>query len=151
RREVERRDRCGDADRLADDVAVDAGGDVLEAGALHQRRRAAGDLDALDAAADAAARFVEGLAVLGGHGARQLVEVLLAELLEPVERLGAGVDRRVAPRRKRLRRGLDGGVDVFTRRQRRAADHLADRRVVHVEIAAGARFYPAAADEVVER
>ena len=56
-----------DAERLADDVAVDAGGDVLEAEALHQRRRAARDLDALDAAAHAAARLVERLAVLGRH------------------------------------------------------------------------------------
>ena len=53
-------------------------GDVLEAEALHQRRRAARDLDALDAAAHAAARLVERLAVLGRHRARELLEVLLA-------------------------------------------------------------------------
>ena len=40
--------------------------DVLERAALHQRRRAARHLDALDAAADAAARFVERFSVLGG-------------------------------------------------------------------------------------
>ena len=36
RREVERRDRRDDAERLADDVAIDAGGDVLEPRPLHQ-------------------------------------------------------------------------------------------------------------------
>ena len=48
--------------------------------AHHQRRRAAGDLDALDAAAHAAARLVEGLAVLGRHDARELLEVLLEQV-----------------------------------------------------------------------
>ena len=36
RREVERRDRRDDAERLADDVAIDAGGDVFEPRPLHQ-------------------------------------------------------------------------------------------------------------------
>ena len=85
---------------------------VLEPGALHQRRRAAGDFDALDAAAHAAARFVERLAVLGRHRARQRLEVLLAERLELVEDLRARVDRRVAPGGERRRRRLHGGVDV---------------------------------------
>ena len=93
-----------DAERLADDVAVDAGRDVLEAEALHQRRRAARHLDALDAAPDAAARLVERLAVLGGDGAGELFEMLLrSSCLELVEDLRARVDRRVAPAGKRVR------------------------------------------------
>ena len=53
-------------------MTVDAHRDVLEAEALHQRRRAARDLHALDAAPHAAARFVERLAVLGRDGASQV-------------------------------------------------------------------------------
>ena len=64
------------------DRAVDAGRDVLEPVAHEHRRAAAGDLDALDAAADAAARLVERLAVLGGDDAGQLLEVLLEQRLE---------------------------------------------------------------------
>jgi hypothetical protein len=140
-----------DPERLADDVAVDAGRDVLEAEALHQRGRAAGHLDALDAAADAAARFVERLAMLGRHRARELLEMLLAQLLELVEHLDAGVHRRVAPARKRLSRRRHCGVDVTAGRERGPADDVTDRRIVDVEKIGRAGFHPAAADEVVER
>ena len=91
RREVERGDRGADADRLAHRDAVDAAGDVLEAVAHQHRRRAARDLDALDAAAKAAARLVERLAVLGGDDAGDLVEVLFEQLLELEHRLRARV------------------------------------------------------------
>ena len=50
RREVERRDARDHAERLADRVGVDAGGDVLGVPALEQVRDAAGELDDLQAA-----------------------------------------------------------------------------------------------------
>jgi hypothetical protein len=56
--------------------------DVFQAIALHERRRAARHLDALDAAPDAAARLVERLAVLGGDDARHLLEVLFEQGLK---------------------------------------------------------------------
>ena len=93
---------------------------LLEAVAHHQRRRAAGDLDALDAAPDAAARLVDRLAVLGRDGPGQLLEVLLEQLDESEQRAGAQDDGRVAPaRERRASRGLDGGVEIGARRQRR--------------------------------
>ena len=60
-REVERRDGRHHAQRLADHVLVDAGGDVLVVAALHQHRDAARRLHVLDGAAhlaDALARSV---------------------------------------------------------------------------------------------
>ena len=66
RREVERRDPGDHAERLADRVGVDAGGDVLGVAALEQVRDAAGELDHLDAAGDLAERVGVDLAVLGG-------------------------------------------------------------------------------------
>ena len=102
RRKVERRDRGADANRLAHRDAVDAARDVLEAVAHEHRRRAARDLDALDAAAQAAARFVQRLAVLGRDDARDLLEVLFEQLLELEHRLRALDRRRFAPARERL-------------------------------------------------
>jgi hypothetical protein len=131
-------------------MAVDASGDVLEREALHQRRRAGRHFDAFDAAAHAAARFVERLPVLGRDQPRHLVEVLLHQLLHSIEHLRARVHGRVAPRRKRLGRGLHGGIHVGRRRKRRPPDDIAESRVVNVEELGGLGFHPAAADEVVE-
>ena len=150
RREIEGRDRRAHAERLAHHVTVDAGRDVLEAEALHQRRRAARHFDALDAATHAAARLVEGLAMFGGDDARHLLEMFLEQRLEPVEHLRACVDRRIPPGRERLGRGLHRRVNVSAGRQRRPSNDVADRRVVHVEKLSGAGVDPPPADEIVE-
>jgi hypothetical protein len=148
---IERRDRGDDAERLAHDVAIDAVRDVFEAEPLHQRRRPARDFHALDAAAHAAARLIERLAVLGGHRDRELLELLLEQRLEPVQDLRAGVDRRVAPGRERGGSRLHGGLDVLARRKGRPPDEVTDRGVVYIEKIGGPGLHPAAADEVVER
>ena len=82
------------------------GGHVLEAVAHQQRRCAARHLDALDAAPHAAARLIERLAVLGRDDARDLVEVILEQLLELEHHARAGDRWRFAPVRERLGRGL---------------------------------------------
>ena len=150
RRKVEGRDRRADADRLTDDLAVDAGRDVLQAVAHHQRRRPAGDLHALDAPAHAAARLVEGLAVLAGDGRGELLEVLLEQLPEAEEESGANDRRRVSPGGEGLLRRGDGGVELPGGRERGACDRLARRGVVNVQKVGGPRRDPAAADEVFE-
>ena len=81
RGKVERRDGGAHANRLPHHHAVDAAGDVFEAVSHEERRRAARDLDALDAAAQAAARFVERLAVLGRDDAGDLLEVVSSSCL----------------------------------------------------------------------
>ena len=151
RRKVERRDGGAHAQRLSHDVAVDSGRDVLERRALHQRGRTAGHLDALDAAPDAAPRFVERLAVLRGDSPRQLVEVLFHQRFELVEHLRPGIDGRVTPRGKRTRSRLNGGIDIDGRGQRRATDQFADGRVPYLEKIVRVCGDPASADEVVER
>jgi hypothetical protein len=98
----------------------------------------------------ATARFVQGLAVLGGHGARKLFEVLFEQGLEFVKHLRAGIDRRVSPRRKRAGCRLHRCVNIGCRRERCASDDVANRRIVDVEEIGGVGFQPAAADEIVE-
>ena len=100
-REVEGRDAGADAERLADGLAVNAAGDVLQRLAHEQGRHAAGELDHLDAALHVAARLDEGLAVLAGVAADQLIEVLLQQRLEAEEDAGAVGRRRFPPGRGR--------------------------------------------------
>jgi len=142
--------RRADAERLAHHVTVDARRNILEAEALHQGRRAARDLHALDATPHAAARLVERLPVLGGDDARKLLEMLLEQCFVFVEDLRPRVHRRVAPRGKRARRRLDGGVHVAGGGQRRPADDISDRGIVDVEKLGRVRRHPAAGDEIVE-
>ena len=56
-----------------------------------------------------------------------------SRLHEPEHRPRALDHRRVAPGGEGLRRRGDGGVEIGARRQRRLRDHLAERRVVHVD------------------
>jgi hypothetical protein len=87
--------------RLPHRHAVDPGRDVLEAVAHQHRRRAARDLDALDRA-DARCRATRrASSVLGRHQARQLLEVLLEQLLEREHRRARADRRRFAPARER--------------------------------------------------
>ena len=162
RRKIEGRDRRDHAQRLPNDVAIDAGGDVLEREALHQRRRAGGDLDALDAAPHAAAadlfgvraleqlgradgkfdhldaalnrshRVEKHLAVLFADQRGQFLLVLFDELTKLVEDARAPHGRHVAPGGKRRRGRLDRRIDVGGVRKRHGADYLAGRRVRHL-------------------
>jgi len=131
-------------------VAVDPACDVLERGALHQRRRTTGNLDALDPTAHASPSFVKRLAVLGCDDPGQLLEVLLERSLELVEHLRARVHRSIPPPRKRRGRGVNGGADIGGCRKGRATDHVAHGRIVDVVITGRAGYHPAAADEIVE-
>src|SRR5262249_28457085 len=138
------------AERLAQDAAVDARSDVFEPVSHHQRRRAAGDLDALDAAAHAAARLLESLAVLSGDEPGELFEMLLEKLSELEKRTRSYDRRRVSPVGESFLRGGDRGVQVFAGRKGCLRDHLSPRWVVHVEKVSSARFDPTATDEVAQ-
>ena len=122
RREVERRDAGDDAERLAVARRVDAGRDLLGRLALHQVRDAAGELDDLQAALHLAARVVEGLAVLAGDDAGEVVAPRGQQLAVGEEDGGALRERGGAPvrRTRRARRA--------TARSTSAADASATRR-----------------------
>ena len=80
RREIERRDRRGDAERLADHDFVDAAGDIFEVVTLHQGRDAAGHFHVFDSALQFGPRFGEGFAVFLGGEAGDLVGVLFEQV-----------------------------------------------------------------------
>src|SRR5207248_11582094 len=70
------------AERLTHVFAIDPGGDVFERPPHHQGGDAARVLHVLYAAPHGARSFVECLAVLARDGGRDVVEVLLEDLLE---------------------------------------------------------------------
>ena len=108
RGEVERRD--ADATRRAAGAASGEStpvADLLGRLALQQVRRAARELDDLEAALDLAARVVDGLAVLGGDDPGELVGVRGEQLAEPEQHVRALGERLRAPR---LEAGGRGGT-----------------------------------------
>ena len=149
-REVERRDRGEDADRLADHVGVDPARDVLEVRALHQRGDAGGDLDALDAAPNLAGCVLDRLAVVAGDEERELVQSPLQPVLELEACAGALDRRRRAPARERVAGGPYRLVDVRRAGERHRSEKLAVRRVRHVERLDALGLDPAASDVVLE-
>ena len=70
--------------------------------ALEELGDAADVLDHLDAALHLAVRVGEHLAVLGREEAREVLAVLVEELVDAEEELGALRERPVAPRRERV-------------------------------------------------
>ena len=106
---VERDDRRGDAERLADHHLVDAAGNVFEVVALHHHRNAAGDFDVLDGAAHLGFGFGEGLAVFLGDDARDVVDVIFEQHLQLEQRLDAVFGRSAAP----FGEGGGGGFDCL--------------------------------------
>ena len=150
RREVPRRDAGEDADRLVEANRVVAGGDVGERIALHDVRRAAGELDDLDDLEDVALRLVPLLAVLLGAEVGQLVEMRVEQRLHPEQHLDPLADRRVAPGGKRRRRGLDRLLDLVGGALRRERDDRAGRRIETRHVFLGGGFLPLTADAVLQ-
>ena len=150
RREVERRDRRHDADRLADHQLVDARGDVLEVVAHHHRGDAGGHLDVLEAALQLTLRLADGLAAFLGDDLRQLVPVLLEQELQLEQRLDAVAGRHAAP----FLVGRAGGRHRLADRrrvgERRLGDDRAGGRVEDGRGLGHARALPMAADVVQE-
>ena len=101
-----------DAERLAEGVGVDVGGDLVGVLALEQLRDAAGELDDLQAADDLALGVVEHLAVLGGMISPASSSVCVDQLAEREHHARAARQRRLAPLSNAVLGGGDGGVDV---------------------------------------
>ena len=150
RREVERRHRRKHAQRLADIFAVDAGGDVLQRLAHHERGNPAGVLDVLDAAAHGPARLIERLAVLAGDRGGDLLEVLLHQVLQLEEVARAHHWWDFAPLEERGLRRRDGFVDCARARERHAAEHLARRGIRQIEVFGGAGCDPLTTDVIAK-
>ena len=123
RREVERRDAGDDAERLADLVDVDAGGDLLQKPPLSRLGMPRRELEVLDAAGDLAERVGGDLAVLGGQVGGEarggvastrfrILNMMSVRFESEVARhrrergLGRGDGRVRPPRPRRSRRGV---------------------------------------------
>src|SRR2546426_10006912 len=81
-REVERSDRREYPYWLANGVAIDPRGDVLERAAHHAIGNAEREVHIVDGASNAAAGLVDRLAMLARDRARQIIEMLLHQVLE---------------------------------------------------------------------
>ena len=106
RREVEGRDRRDDADRLAHQLDVDAGGDALQRLALEQVRDRRRRLDRLDPAADLAVGVGQRLAHVGADQRDQLLAAAQQLLAQRQHRPRPPLRRHLAPaglRRSRRR------------------------------------------------
>ena len=114
RREVERGDPGDDAERLADQVDVDAAGGLLGVAALHEVRRRRVANSRFSRPRATSPRASDGhLAVLRGEVGRDLVAMLLHEVPDPEHDLGALRERRRAPGRERRPRRRDRRVDLL--------------------------------------
>src|SRR5438105_1064791 len=69
RGEIEGRDACANAERLADGVAINSAGNILEALAHEQRGHATSEFDHLDPAPNVTARFDQGFPMLASVAA----------------------------------------------------------------------------------
>ena len=145
---IERHDRGGDAERLADHHLVDAAGDVFQVVALHHHRNAAGDFHVFDGAAHLGFGFGEGLAVFRGDDAGDVVDVLFEQHLQLEQRLDAVFGRSAAPFGKGGGGGFDGGVHFRGVGERNAGQHFAGGGIDHVAPFGGVRLGPLAVDVV---
>src|SRR5262249_55097641 len=118
--------------------------------ALHQVRNAAGELDDLEAALHRAFRVGEHLAVLGGHEQRELVHVLLDQLLEAEHDARARDGRGLRPAGEGLFRHADDALDLALGGERHSARQRAGRGVEYIAEAAALAFHMLAADEMGE-
>ena len=151
RREVERRDRGDDADRLADHLDVDAGGDAFERLALEQVRDRRRRLDRLDPAADLAVGVGERLAHVGADQRDQFVAAPQQRLAQGEHRARPRCGGSVAPAGLRRARRLDRRVDVGGAESGTRGDDLAGGRVDVVERLDSVGRRPLAADVVPQQ
>src|SRR2546429_1207382 len=149
--EVEGRYARAHAERVAVEVLVDAGGDVTQGSPLKQSRRAAREVDDLDAAADLASRLVKRLAVVARDERGQLLEVLLECRLEAEHQAHPLHHRRLRPVRVSVRCGANCRVYLGRARQRHVVDDLACGRIEDRQGAsARGRGLMLSGDEVVD-
>jgi hypothetical protein len=127
RREIEGSDADADAERLEHGLAVDVACDVFKRVAEKQRRGAAGVFDVLNAAVEAAPGLDERLPVLERHRRADPVEFTLDDVAVTEEQARPLDRRRVPPRGKRGRRGLDGGGNLGGAPRRALGDYVAGR------------------------
>ncbi len=115
-REIERGDDGTYPHRLAQDVLVDTGGDILQDAALHHQRDAASHLHVLNRPAHLALGFFEGLAVLLDDRSRQVIELefeQVFQLEQVLDALRGGVSRQSGKAREAARTAIstsDGEV-----------------------------------------
>ncbi len=122
-REVEGWDAGADADRVAVEILVDAARDVAQGTALEERRRAAREIDHLDAAPHLAPRLLERLAVVARDDRSQLFEVLLEQSLEPEHQAHALHQGCARPAGECPDRRVDRSVDVRLSRRCSSPHH----------------------------
>src|SRR5947207_4393976 len=146
-RKIEWRDADADSQRLQYRLAVDTARKIFERLAFEQGWNAAGELDVLDPAINAAPRFGQSFAVLARDALANAIEILFDQLAITKEDARAFHRWRVAPRRKRVGRGPDRKIDIFFRAHRHFSDDFTARRIEHGRRVDTRKFTPFAGDK----
>ncbi len=136
---------------MPEELRVDPAAHLFERATLHESWHAGRELDHVDPTPHLALPLADRLAVLPDDQLPELVQVLLAELLDPEHQPRALHDGHVAPGLVGGGGGLDGAIDVGRGRERDAGQHFTVRRVEHVEDLVGLDGDAPAADEVLEQ
>ena len=148
--EVERRDARDDAERLADRIDVDAGRGLLRVATLEELRDATCELEVFEASSD----FTEGvcgdLAVLGRQDRGDFGPVLVDEIADLEQDLGAARERGRSPGREGGLGGRDGFANLFGRGELHFPREPAPGGVVHRAGSTGRARHALAADPVAD-
>ena len=148
RREVERRNACRNAQRLAHRIDVDAGPGAFGIFALQRVRDAAGELDDLQAALDIALGVGDHLAMLAGKQLGQVLHIGLDQALEVEHHPGAALGIDQGPGLLGANRGLNREINLGDGGQRDASLHLPGVGIEDVAQKARGTGDRAAVDEV---
>ncbi len=151
RREVERRDRGDDADRLAHHLDVDTRRDTLQVLALQQVRHRRRRLDRLDPPPDLAVRIGEGLAHVGADQRGQFPTPSLQPLPQSKHSPCPPLRRRIPPPRPSLPRRLHSFPNLPSPAQRHPRRNLPANRIQILKLLHRVRLAPGAADVVAQR
>ena len=147
-RKIKGCDGRDDADRLTNQHFVDATGDVLAVGALHQDGDTTSDLHVLNAASQFAHRLRVRLTAFVGDRARQIVQVLFEHVLQLKQVLHALYSGSLSPLPKSVGSSPHGGVYLSSRGQRESGDHLRCGRVHDVKVFPGTGAAPGSVNVV---
>ena len=146
RREIPRRDRGADADRLLDDDAATVGLRQRQHVTVYTLAFLGEPLDERGGVGDLAARLRQDLALFDRHQDGKILDVFENQLIPFLQDRGALHRRLCGPGLLRNRGSFDGATRLVRADVRDLSDHLVRRRVVNLEGRAAVGVHPFTVD-----